>query len=127
MRKLAQIPFLPLTRFILASSQSDQLRSVALSPVYLSEERETPAHIRETGTTLRSLQEKGLITLDYDLPLSGCGYEVYRNSSAYRVFAECVAEGSRRPGFLFDRAELEMGSIALTGLGRYVLEQLFPA
>lgn len=124
---LAQIPFLPLARFILASTRSDHARSVALAPVYLTEETETLERVRETGAVLLALQEKGLVSLDYDMPLQGCGYAVYRNSSVYRLFTECVAEGSHRPGFLFDQAELELGSIALTSLGRNALDQLIPA
>ena len=35
--KLSQIPFLPLTRFIMRSSKSDHMESVALAPVYMQD------------------------------------------------------------------------------------------
>ena len=124
LRGMAQIPLLPLTRFLMLSSQEDDLESVGLSPVYLTDANESLDHIRETGALLLSLEEKGLITLDYDYPLEGYDYEVYRASSAYQLFVRTVQEGGQQEGFLFDLPELELGSMALTALGRSAIEQL---
>ena len=121
---LAQIPFLPLTRFILDSSQSEHVRTVALSPVYLVDENERIEGIKETGKLLLDMEEKGLISLDYDQPLQGYDYADHQNSAAYLHLQRSVEEGRQRAGFLFDHAELEKGSIALTALGRRAVEQL---
>lgn len=124
LRGMAQIPFLPLARFLMLSSQEDDLSSVGLSPVYLADADESLDRIRDTGALLLSLEAKGLITLDYDYPLEGCDYEAYRASSAYQLFARTVREGGQQEGFLFDLPELELGSMALTALGRSAIEQL---
>lgn len=124
---LAEIPFLPLARFVLSSTRSEHVRSVALSPVYLTERDAGIEDVRKTGGLLLGLEEKGLISLDYDQPLQGCDYADYHNSAAYRRLQAAVAEGRQQAGFLFDQAEMELGSIALTALGRHTIEQLSPA
>lgn len=124
---LAEIPFLPLARFVLSSTRSGHVRSAALSPVYLTERDAGIEDVRATGGLLLGLEEKGLISLDYDQPLQGCDYADYHNSAAYRRLLAAVAEGRQQAGFLFDQAEMELGSIALTALGRHTIEQLSPA
>ena len=55
--KLAQIPFLPVAR-----KMSDDI------PVYLEDAEETP----ETySLILQCLEKRGLISIDYDMPLAG--------------------------------------------------------
>ena len=121
---LAQTPFLPLGRFIMTSSKSDDLESVALAPVYMTDRHETMETVKKTGRTLTSMEEKGLITLDYDLPLEQADYSVFEESALYKAFCETVREGSSNNTFLFDQPLLETGSIALTALGRAALESL---
>ena len=124
LRRFAQIPFQPLARFLMVSSTEDDLESVGLSAVHLDRADEPLEQVRETASLLRQLEEKGLITLDYDIPLNGYDYAIYRTSSAYQLFVRTVQDGARREGFLFDTPELELGSMALTALGRSVVEQL---
>jgi hypothetical protein len=124
LRQFAQIPFLPLARFLMVNQEEDDLESVGLAPVFLSDGKETVAQIKEVGNLLLDLEEKGLITLDYDIPLSGYDYEIYRTSDAYLLFVDTVLEGSQREGFLFDTPILELGSMALTAAGRSAVEQL---
>lgn len=121
---LAQIPFLPLARFVLASSQAEHVGAIALAPVYLVDRDETLERVKQTGAVLLALQEKGLVSLDYGRPLQGCGYEDYQDSAVYRSFRQAVSEGGQREGFLFDLPKLEKGSMALTALGRQAVEQL---
>ena len=78
---LAQIPFLPVAR-----KASDMI------PVY-------PGGTQDTATVLQCLEKKGLIDIDYRLPLSGFDYS---NCSGYPVH----------------------GSMALTQRGQQVLEML---
>ena len=56
---LGQIPFLPVAR-----------RGDSLTPIYLEEGDLTP---EEASNALRSLEKRGLISIDYDCPLKG-GY-----------------------------------------------------
>ena len=124
LRCLAQTPFLPLARFVLRSSKSTHLESVALAPVYLSDKDESMESVKKTASILLNLAEYGLITLDYDEPLQNGDYAVYSNSSLYTYFTETVTEGSKNKDFLFDTAALELGSIALTHLGRTVIKNM---
>jgi len=125
--ELAQVPFLPLACFLMASTKPAYTETVALSPVYLLHENETLARVKETRLILLALQAKGLVSLDYHQPLQGCGYEVYQNSNLYRGFAAMVRAGIQKDGLLFDLPELELGSVALTALGQQAVEQLPPA
>lgn len=81
---LAQIPFLPVAR----QAGSDL-------PVCLEEEVGGP----EASEIIRALQQKGLIRLDYDLPLSNFDYAAYQS---------CPVKGS----------------MALTAAGQQAAEQL---
>lgn len=60
---LAQIPFLPVAR-----------RMGDLTPVYLEEGQEKAEHY---SLILQCLEKKGLISLDYDKPLSGFDGNLY--------------------------------------------------
>lgn len=122
--QLAQTPFLPLARFVLKSSKSSHLESVALAPVYLNNKTDSMESVKNTADVLKSLAGKGLITLDYEVPLQNGNYTAYSDSLLYAYFIETVSEGSNRDGFLFDIAALELGSIALTQLGQNAIIDL---
>ena len=85
LEKLGQIPFLPVAR-----KMSDDI------PVYLEDQEETPA---DYSLILQCLEKRGLISIDYDLPLSGFDDAAY---AAYPI----------------------RGSFALTHRGQLVLELL---
>lgn len=85
LRRLAEIPFLPVAR-----------RRDGEEPVYLEERERTP---EAYGEILSWLSLKGLISLDYDLPLSNFDYAAY---AAYPV----------------------QGSMALTAAGQRAVELL---
>lgn len=121
---LAETPFLPLARFVMNSTKSDELQSIALAPVFLQEIDDTMEHVRVSGEILLALEGKGLVTLDYDQPLKGYTYSEYTNSEIYKSFKDTVAEGAQRGDFLFDTADIELGSFALTMLGQYAVEYL---
>ena len=121
--RFAQAPFLPLCRFLMRSSQEDELESVGLDAVFMEDGADLDA-VRSTAALLNRLASLGLITLDYDLPLSNYDYTAYETAPLFARFCETVAEGARHPGFLFDTPVLEKGSMALTDLGRAVMEQV---
>jgi len=85
LRKLGQIPYLPVAR-----------RADSTEPVYLEDQDCTP---EEYSLILRSLEKKGLISLDFDIPLKGFHSEAY---SCYPI----------------------VGSFALSARGQHVLQLL---
>lgn len=121
--QFAQCPYLPLARFLARSSREEELEAVGLSAVFL-EEGAGLDQVKETGQRLEHLEELGLITLDYGIPLSNYDYAEYEASDLYTRFRATVDEGAARPGFLFDTADLQKGSMALTERGYAVLEQI---
>ena len=64
LKKLCQIPFLPVAR-----------RADSVEPRYF-EDSDYPAE--EYSLILQCLEKKGLLTLDYDKPLAGASMENYR-------------------------------------------------
>ena len=85
MRLFSQTPFLPV-----AGTRGNEL------PVYLAEEGTAPENTRSIITVLH---QKGLIRIDYDLPLANYDYDAYKN---YPL----------------------RGSMALTWLGQELLDEL---
>jgi len=124
LRLMAQTPFLPLGCFVLKSSHSNHLESVAFAPVYLTEKQDDMDAVKEKAKVLEQLEEYGIITLDYDIPLENYDYEDFKKSAAFNYFKDTVEEGKQKPDFIFDIASIEFGSIALTPLGRAAMSIL---
>ncbi len=122
--KLSQLPFLPLARFVMKSSKSEHMESVALAPVYMQDKGDSMEAVKKTGDVLRSLEEKYIITLDYDMPLQNGDYSLYEESELYHIFCSTVQEGAKQGGFIFDLPVLERGSMALTALGQDAVDSL---
>lgn len=110
--------YLPVARFSLRSSKNDEAFAVAMEPVYIADPAEEQSSVRENGSLFSSLEEAGLITLDYDMPLKGYPYREYLESHLYAGFLKAVREAGERPEFVFDTPCLELGSMALTEEGR---------
>ena len=85
LQKLGQIPFLPVAR-----------KAADMIPVYLEDTEKSRS---EYSLILQALEQKGLISLDYDMPLKGF------DMTAYKAFPV-------------------QGSMALTQRGQTVLETL---
>ncbi len=85
LRRFGQIPFLPVAR-----------KADSMTPYYLEDNRYS---VEEYGVILQNMERKGLISLDFDQPLSGF------DGSAYRGYPI-------------------LGSMALTARGQSVLEQI---
>lgn len=105
--------YLPIARFTLTSSKEDELFATAMEPVYLVSTDASMEDVKADSAPFASLEEKGLITLDYDIPLTGYDYSVYEQSALYRYFCDTVKENAARPDALFDTPNLELGSVAL--------------
>ena len=63
LQKLAQIPFLPVAR-----------RADDMDPMYFEDSDYTPA---EYSLILQCLEKRGLISIDYDMPLKGAYGDAY--------------------------------------------------
>ncbi len=106
--------YLPVSQFVLKSSKESAFASVTLSPVFIIEEKDTMEQVKDFGKMLKALEEKGFISLDFDIPIDNYDYKEYTNSSIFTYFKECVEEGKTKDGFLGDLAVIAKGSIAPT-------------
>lgn len=120
LHELSHRRYLPVARFNITNSQEPDFICTALAPVFILDAADDMAAIKKTGAFLERLEELGLITLDYDIPLDGYAYTEYKESSIYEYFCKTVAEGATKPGFLGDTPELELGSMALTEMGEEI-------
>ena len=121
---LAETPFLPVTKFLLKSTKSDHIESVALAPVYLTDKNDSMETIKNTGRIIERLAEHNVISIDYDIPLENYDYSDYEQSDVFACLKEMVAEGQNNPNFIFDTAGLQFGSVALTGIGQDALDKM---
>ncbi|WP_283608833.1 hypothetical protein [Faecalispora anaeroviscerum] len=112
--------YLPVARFTIKDSREEEYVSTALAPVFLCSATDDMKTVKEAGIFLQRLEDLGLITLDYDIPLHGYGYEEYKSSALYEYFCATVAEAASRPNFLGNTPVLELGSIALTEDGEQI-------
>ena len=120
LHQLSHSHYLPVARFTVKDSREEGFVSTALAPVFLRSASDDMNTVKEAGIFLQNLEDLGLITLDYDIPLDGYGYEEYKASSLYEYFCTTVAEGATRPNFLGNTPVLELGSIALTEAGHQI-------
>lgn len=117
---LSHSHYLPVARFTVKDSREEDFASIALAPVFLCSATDDMKTVKETGAFLQRLEDLDLITLDYDIPLNGYGYEEYKSSSLYKYFCATVAEGASKSRFLGNTPVLELGSIALTEKGEQI-------
>lgn len=111
---------LPVARFVALKSDEDEVVIDCLSPVYLYETTDTMEEVKVMGAVLRGLEDKGLLSLDYDLPIRDFDYSLYTDSELYAYFTRTIAEAKGREGFLCDTPDIELGSMAVTELGEQV-------
>lgn len=121
---LRQRRWLPVACFALTKSDDDTRYAVTLSPVYLGTQDDTMEQVKALGSELALLENMGLITLDYDIPLDGYAYEEYKTSALYAYFVQTVAEAAKLPNPTFDTPRLELGSMALTDEGEKMVDEL---
>lgn len=110
---IEQYGCLPVAQFVLRNSKEESLYAIALAPVAIDDLSDSMEKVKHTGQILLSLEHKGLITLDYDIPITGYDYDGYRNSELFKYFECTVEENYGKPGFLFDTADIETGSMAI--------------
>lgn len=120
LHQLGHYRYLPVARFTVEDSRENDFTSTALAPVFIRAISDSMEAVKEAGAFLQKLEDDGLITLDYDVPLKDYGYEEYQESELYAYFRATVAEGAAKPGFLGDTPVLELGSMALTEAGEKI-------
>ena len=111
---LVESHYYPVAQFILKSSKESDFESIALSPVFITDIKDTMEQVKNCGETLKMLEEQGFLTLDFDIPLNGYSYEQYYNSELFAYFKDTVEKGKEKENFLGDIAIMETGSIAPT-------------
>ena len=107
--------FLPCARFVVKSSKEPDFTNVALAPVFIDGGEEEVMVLRAIGEVLMGLEHHGFVSIDYDIPLNNFDYSYFKESKAYKLFEQTVAEAKGKPGFLGDIADIEFGSIAAIG------------
>ena len=122
LQELTQCNHLPVSRFIMSSSIEKEASFVSLAPVVINALDDSMETVKKIGTVLSGLEKKGLIELNYDIPLKDYDYKQHTNSDLFAYFTETVNKGKGNPKFLCDTAEIEFGFIALTEFGARVLK-----
>lgn len=122
--ELKQSSYLPVSRFVMSSSTEEEARFVCLAPVYINALDDSMETVKKIGAILSVLEKKGLISLNYDIPLQDNDYTQHTNSVLFAYFTETVNEGKNNPSFLCDTAEIEFGSMTLTEGGKKVIGQI---
>lgn len=115
---------LPVACFSLTKTDDAGRCAIALAPVYLSAPDDSMEHVKQIGHELSHLEDLGLITLDYDIPLQGYAYGEYKTSVLYAYFVDTVKGAAQLPNHAFDKPELELGSMALTDAGEALVDDL---
>ncbi len=106
------------------SEKSSHFVSTALSPVFIISKDDDIDKIKATGAALRILENFGYLTLDYDIPLDNYSYDEYKNSPVYADFVLMMKEAASRDDFVYDTADINFGSIALTDEGEMAVAKL---
>ncbi|MEA5134503.1 MAG: hypothetical protein VB035_00025 [Candidatus Fimivivens sp.] len=120
LHQLSHHHYLPVARFAVEDSRQEDFIATALAPVFIRSAADDMAMVKEAGAFLQGLENMGLITLDYDIPLDRYGYEEYKGSALYEYFCSTVAQGASNPDFLGDTPILDLGSMALTEAGEKI-------
>ncbi len=104
---------IPIVRFVMKSSKSSHFVSTALSAVYIMSLEDDVQDVKNRAEILTSLENKGLLSIDYDIPVSNYSYDEYLNSNVYKNFMATMEESANKEDFLFDIADMDKGSVAL--------------
>ena len=112
----------PIGRFELHSTKESSLVSTALDNVVIERSDDSMEQVKTIGSALASLEEKGLVFLDYDLKIR----VVSANSDLFAQFCQMAEDAQLHPEFLFDRAELCKGLAKITVKGERVAKSLHP-
>ncbi len=114
LQQMAQCCYLPVARYVVKSTKEDDFLMAAFGPVFIQGDHHTQVELEQVRSFLTELEQLGLLSLDYDIPLEGYDYAIYTESEVFKKLEKAVAEGQGLPGFFGDTATVETGSMALT-------------
>ena len=120
---IRQYGHLPVARFVLRSAEEEELEMTALAPVAVNAADEGMETVKPRAEALQLLADKGLITLDYDIPIADYDYDGYRRSVIFAQLEEAAREAKGREGFLFNVPAMELGSMAIAEAGIALLDR----
>jgi hypothetical protein len=108
----------PIVRLELHNSEEPELVSIALNYVRITDPQDSMETVKQRGTALQSLMEKGLVFIDYTVRVWVSGdYDVYYKSKIYELLCHTVMEGAQRPGAVFNLPYMRKGYASLTAKG----------
>ena len=125
--ELLKHSYLPISRFVMSNSQTDDVQFVALAPVYIHHKTDSIEMVKSFAERLSAMEAKKLISLDYGDALQGYNYKKHLDSEAFHYFESIVSEGAQKSDFLCDTAEIEYGSISITQFGLVAARKIFKA
>ena len=116
----------PMARFELHNDAEKELVMIALDNVYMEHPEEEMELVKKRGEALRGLEERGLISIDFNAPVWVAGdHIVYYKSKIYELLCHTALEASRTvEGCLFNLPVLRKGYAELTPRGRRVTRGL---
>ncbi|MDF1493325.1 hypothetical protein [Caproiciproducens sp. CPB-2] len=108
----------PIVRLELHNSENEELVSIALNYVRITDEEDSMETVKARSAALKSLMEKGLVFIDYTVRVWVSGdYDVYYKSKIYELLCRTVLEGAKQPGAVFNLPYMRKGYATLTFKG----------
>jgi hypothetical protein len=112
-------------RLELHNSEEEELVSIALNYVRITEPEDSMELVKARGAALKSLMERGLVFIDYTVRVWVSGdYDVYYKSKIYEMLCHMVMEGAKELGALFNLPYMRKGYAQLTVKGQKIAAAL---
>ena len=105
----------PIVRLELHNSENQDIISIALSYVRITDPEDTMDVVKSRGEALKSLMEKGLVFIDYTTRVWVAGdYDIYYKSKIYELLCHMVMDAAKKPGAIFNLPYMRKGYAKLT-------------
>lgn len=115
----------PIVRLELHNSENEELISIALNYVRITDTEDSMETVKTRSAALKSLMEKGLVFIDYTVRVWVSGdYDVYYKSKIYELLCRTVMESAKQPGAVFNLPYMRKGYATLTLKGAKAARQL---
>jgi hypothetical protein len=115
----------PIVRLELHNSENEELISIALNYVRITDAEDSMETVKTRSAALKSLMEKGLVFIDYTVRVWVSGdYDVYYKSKIYELLCRTVMESAKQPGAVFNLPYMRKGYATPTLKGAKAVRQL---
>ena len=105
----------PIVRLELHNSENQDIISIALNYVRITDPEDTMDVVKSRGEALKSLMEKGLVFIDYTTRVWVAGdYDIYYKSKIYELLCHTVMDAAKNPGAVFNQPYMRKGYAKLT-------------